>query len=184
MKPNTIWTVGHSNHSAEDFRAILAAHDIEHVADVRRFPNSRRLPQFESTQLAHDLATINVSYQWIEQLGGRRRPDPHSINDGWRHPSFRGYADHLASEEFSDGLTALLMVADGLRTAVMCAEVLWWRCHRRLIADVLVFLGIRVIHIRDRAITEEHRLGPPARVVRGALTYATPRTRAPVTRAR
>jgi uncharacterized protein (DUF488 family) len=172
----TIWTIGHSNHSAADFRAILLAHEIEHVVDVRRFPNSRRLPQFSSSTLADDLARVGISYTWLEQLGGRRRADPNSINDGWRHPSFRAYADHLASEEFAEGLFELVMCACGLRTVVMCAEVLWWRCHRRLIADVLVFLGFRVIHVRDRNAAEEHRLAPPARVVRGRLTYQLSRS--------
>jgi uncharacterized protein (DUF488 family) len=98
-----------------------------------------------------------------------------SRNDGWRVAAFRGYADYLATEEFADGLMELLMLANGLRTAVMCAEVLWWRCHRRLIADVLVSLGVRVMHIRDQRVVEEHRLAPPARVVRGFLTYSVPR---------
>jgi uncharacterized protein (DUF488 family) len=168
----TIWTVGHSNHSAENFREILTAHTIEHVVDVRRFPGSRRLPQFASTTLERELAIANVSYQWIESLGGRRRPSLTSPNTAWRNASFRAYADHIASEEFADGLSELLMTANGRRTAVMCAEVLWWRCHRRIISDVLVSLGIEVIHIRDRFVTEEHRLAPPARIVRGALTYS------------
>ena len=94
---------------------------------------------------------------------------PDSRNDAWRHSAFRGYADHLATEEFGLGLHELLMLARGLRTAVMCAEVLWWRCHRRLIAEVVVSLGVEVIHIRDRGATEPHRLAVPARLVRGAL---------------
>jgi uncharacterized protein (DUF488 family) len=168
----TIWTVGHSNHSAEEFCGILTAQAIEHVVDVRRFPGSRRLPQFASATLERELAMTNVSYQWIESLGGRRKPNPDSPNTAWRHASFRAYADHIATEEFAEGLNDLLMAAYGLRTAVMCAEVLWWRCHRRIISDVLVSLGIDVIHLRDRFITEEHRLAPPARIMRGVLTYS------------
>jgi uncharacterized protein (DUF488 family) len=113
-----------------------------------------------------------VSYRWIAELGGRRRPDAASPNDGWRHPAFRAYADHVATEEFAGGLFELLMVAGGLRTAIMCAELLWWRCHRRIIADVVTSLGGEVWHIRDAGPAELHRLAPPARLVRGVLTYA------------
>lgn len=167
-----VWTVGHSTHSAADFREIIRAYDIELVVDVRRFPGSRRLPHFSAAALERSLAGIGVSYCSLPVLGGRRRPDRESVNTGWRHPAFRGYADYVATEEFAGGLFELLMLANGLRTAVMCAEVLWWRCHRRVIADVLVSLGIRVIHIRDAEKSEVHRLAPPARLVRGRLTYA------------
>jgi uncharacterized protein (DUF488 family) len=166
-----IWTIGHSTRSLDHFVAALAAHDIELVADVRRFPGSRRLPQFASETLERSLATHGIAYRWFPSLGGRRRPAPDSPNVAWRHAAFRAYADHLATEEFADGLFELLMLAHGLRTAVMCAEVLWWRCHRRLIADVLVSLGAPVVHIRDERIAEPHRLAPPARVVAGRLDY-------------
>ena len=168
----TIWTVGHSTRSSEEFLAVLDAYRIEAVADVRRFPGSRRLPQFGADALAEALAAHGIAYTGIPALGGRRQPDAHSLNLGWRHPAFRGYADHVASEEFAGGLFELLMVAGGLRTAIMCAEVLWWRCHRRLIADVLTSLRMPVVHIRDERVTELHRLGEPARVVDGELTYA------------
>ena len=169
----TIWTVGHSVRPLDEFLAVLAAYDIELVADVRRFPGSRRLPQYAAPALEASLAEHGIGYCWLPTLGGRRRPNPDSPNDAWRHPAFRGYADHVASEEFAEGLFELLMLAGGLRTAIMCAEVLWWRCHRRLIADVLVSLGAEVVHIRDARIAEPHRLAPPARVVRGRLTYAS-----------
>jgi len=168
----TIWTVGHSVRPLDEFLAVLAACDIELVVDVRRFPGSRRLPQYASAALEASLAERGIAYWWLPALGGRRRPDPDSPNDAWRHPAFRGYADYVATEEFAEGLFELLMVAEGLRTAIMCAEVLWWRCHRRIIADVLVSLGAQVVHIRDARIAEPHRLAPPARVVRGRLTYA------------
>jgi uncharacterized protein (DUF488 family) len=168
----TIWTVGHSTRTAAEFRGVLAAHDIELVADVRRFPGSRRLPQFGAAMLEQDLRMIGVSYHPFPALGGRRQPVRESVNTGWRHPAFRGYADHLATEEFADGLFELLILANGLRTALMCAEILWWRCHRRLLADVLVSLGNEVVHIRDATTAEPHRLAAPARLVRGVLTYA------------
>ena len=169
--PITIWTVGQSTRSAEDFRTLLAAAHIELVADVRRFPGSRRFPHFAEAVLEQDLATVGIAYRGMPSLGGRRTPAPDSPNVGWKHPAFRGYADYLATEDFAGGLMELLMLGQGLRTAVMCAEVLWWRCHRRLIADVLVSLGLDVIHIRDQTHEERHRIAPPARVTGGVLTY-------------
>lgn len=166
-----IWTIGHSNQPFEDFARALEAHVIGLIIDVRRFPGSRRLPHYSSPAFEEALASRGIAYQWIPELGGRRRPDPDSPNDGWRHSAFRAYADHLATEEFAEGLFELLILAQGSRAAVMCAEVLWWRCHRRLIADVLLTLGFSVRHIRgDRA--EEHELVAPARLVGGSLSYA------------
>jgi uncharacterized protein (DUF488 family) len=171
---HTIWTIGHSTRSIDDFLAVLAAHEIETLVDVRRFPGSRRLPQFGSDALAAALGAHDVAYRWIEELGGRRRPDPASPNDGWRNDAFRAYADHIATEEFARGLSELLTLAAGSRTAIMCAELLWWRCHRRLIADVLTSLAHEVRHIRDVGVAELHELTPPARMVDGVLTYVSP----------
>jgi uncharacterized protein (DUF488 family) len=167
----TVWTIGHSTRTIDDFFAALSAHEIEAIADVRRFPGSRRLPQYTGVAFEQALSDRGIAYLWLPSLGGRRRPNPASVNVGWRVPAFRAYADHLATEEFAVGLFELLMVARGLRTAVMCAEVLWWRCHRRLIADVLTALGIQVVHIRDEHTSEVHRLAAPAHLVRGHLTY-------------
>jgi len=172
--PVTIWTIGHSTRSIEELLAVLDVHGIETIVDVRRFPGSRRLPQFGSAALESALAEHGVDYRWIGALGGRRRPDPASPNDGWRNDAFRGYADHTASEEFAGGLFELEIIASGSRSAIMCAEALWWRCHRRLIADVLTSLGYEVRHIRDASEAEVHRLAPPAAVVDGVLTYASP----------
>jgi uncharacterized protein (DUF488 family) len=166
-----VWTIGHSTRTSDGFRRVLALHEIELVADVRRFPGSRRLPYFAADALQRDLGRAAIHYRWIAELGGRRRPNPTSINEAWRQSGFRAYADHLATEEFAVGLNELIMLARGLRTAVMCAELLWWRCHRRLIADVLTALGIEVIHLRDDGPGEPHQLRPPARLVRGRLTY-------------
>jgi uncharacterized protein (DUF488 family) len=171
MTVSTLWTVGHSTRSIDQLTAVLRAHQIEAVLDVRRFPASRRLPQFHTDALEESLTASNIGYAWIGALGGRRRVAPDSPNDGWRHPAFRGYADHIATEEFAEGLFELLLIAGGLNTAVMCAEVLWWRCHRRLIADVMTTLGWRVMHIYDAAKTEEHHIAAPARIVRGRLSY-------------
>jgi uncharacterized protein (DUF488 family) len=171
----TVWTIGHSTRSTEEFLAALAAHEIEAVVDVRRFPGSRRLPHFGAAALGASLRAGGVSYAWIDALGGRRRADPDSPNDAWENDAFRGYADHTGTEEFANGLFELLMVASGLRTAIMCAELLWWRCHRRIIADVLVSIGYEVRHVRDTSgAAEPHELAPPARLVDGVLTYASP----------
>jgi uncharacterized protein (DUF488 family) len=167
----TVWTVGHSTRPLSDFLGVLAGYRIELVADVRRFPGSRSQPQYQQPALEPALQGAGIGYIWLPDLGGRRRPVQDTPNTTWRHPAFRGYADHLAGEAFAAGLLELLTVAWGLRTAVMCAEILWWRCHRRMIADVLVSLGVRVIHIQDAQIAQPHRLTAPARLVRGVLSY-------------
>src|SRR5688500_11280896 len=153
-----LWTVGHSTRPLPDFLNLLASYRIEVVADVRRFPGSRSQPQYRQATLRAALDSAGIDYLALSELGGRRRPAPGTANTGWRHPAFRGYADHLAGEEFADGLFNLMMVAWGLRTAVMCAEILWWRCHRRMIADVMVSLHARVIHIHDARPSHTHRL--------------------------
>jgi uncharacterized protein (DUF488 family) len=170
----TVWTIGHSTWAIEEFLATLGTHGIETIVDVRRFPGSRRLPQFGAAALASALAERGIAYRWIGELGGRRQPDPASPNDAWRHSAFRAYADHMATDEFAAGLFELEMIASGSRSAIMCAEVLWWRCHRRLIADALTALGYEVRHIRDESEPEVHRLAPPAAIVDGVLAYTSP----------
>ena len=166
-----IYTIGHSTRSIPELLAALAPYGIEVVADVRRFPGSRRLPQFAEPALRASLEANGLGYVWIPALGGRRRPAPDTVNTGWRHTAFRGYADHVQSDEFAEGLFELLMIAQGLRTVIMCAEVLWRRCHRRIIADVLVSLGIEVVHIADATHSTPHVLTAPARLVAGQLRY-------------
>ena len=169
----TVYTIGHSTRSSDELLGLLEAAGIEVLADVRRMPGSRRLPLFDSATLGRSLSERGMDYCWIPALGGRRRPTSASRNTGWRHAAFRAYADYMDTEEFADGLFELLMLARGRRTAVMCAEVLWWRCHRRLLADVLVVLGLNVVHTLAAEKQEVHRLAPPARLVRGELSYAT-----------
>ncbi len=144
------------------------------MADVRRFPGSRRHPQFNQDALEASLAGHSRAYLWLPSLGGRRDPLPDSPNTAWRNSAFRGYADYLATEEFAAGIFELMMMAGGLRTAIMCAEAVWWRCHRGLIADVLCSVGIPVAHITDTAKALMHPYTPPARIVGGRLTYAAP----------
>jgi uncharacterized protein (DUF488 family) len=150
---------------------MLAHHRVEAVADVRRFPGSRRQPQFGEEALRRALAEHGIAYRWIEALGGRRRPRPDSPNIAWRNASFRGYADHIVSTEFAEGLSELLEVAAGQRTSMMCAEAVWWRCHRALISDVLCVRGIEVVHIIDETHAVVHPYTSPARIVQGRLTY-------------
>jgi uncharacterized protein (DUF488 family) len=166
-----LWTVGHSTRTLEELVAVLRAHDIEAIVDVRRFPASRRVPWFNAEPLAAALDAGGIAYCSLRSLGGRRTAAPDSVNTGWRLASFRGYADHMSSEEFAEGLFELLMIAGGLRTAVMCAELLWWRCHRRLIADQLTALGEEVWHIESAKPAALHCLTEPARFVNGRLSY-------------
>lgn len=175
----TIWTIGHSTRTLEIFLDLLAVYRIEAVADVRRFPGSRRYPHFAKDALAETLPTHGIVYQWLPRLGGRRPVRPDSPNDGWRNASFRGYADYLASAEFAEGLDELLALAGERRTAIMCAEAVWWRCHRALIADVLRVRGIEVIHILDATHSTVHPYTSPARIVEGRLTYPLELEQAP-----
>jgi uncharacterized protein (DUF488 family) len=167
----TIWTIGHSTRSADAFVHVLQVHGVELVADVRRFPGSRRHPQFGGTALCERLAAEGLDYAWLSRLGGRRRVDAGPEHLGWRHPSFRAYAAYTWTEEFAEGLAELLHIAHAKRTALMCSELLWWRCHRALIADVLRLLGVEVIHLLAEGPGTPHPYTSPARIVDGALSY-------------
>lgn len=169
--PATIWTIGHSTRTADEFVHVLQAHGIEVVADVRRFPGSRRHPHFGSEALMERLAVADIDYAWLSRLGGRRRGDATEDHLGWRNPSFRAYAAYTWTEDFASGLDELLHIAAGRRVSVMCSELLWWRCHRALIADVLRFLGIEVIHIASDGPGKVHPYTSPARIRDGDLVY-------------
>ena len=168
---STIWTIGHSTRPIDAFLELLAHYRLEAVVDVRRFPGSRRHPQYAEAALSAALTEHGIVYRWLPGLGGRRRPLPDSPNTGWRNAAFRGYADHMASTEFSQGMDELLEVSSRLRTTLMCAEALWWRCHRALIADVLRVRGIEVVHILNAKHTVVHPYTAPARIVHGRLSY-------------
>ncbi len=168
----TIWTVGHSTRSLDVFLDLLARYRIEAIADVRRFPGSRRHPHFASEALAASLPAHGIDYQWLPALGGRRKVQPGSPNTAWRNASFQGYADHLASAEFATGLAGLMNMAAHKRTAMMCAEAVWWRCHRSLISDLLKIGGVEVIHIIDAAHSTSHSYTSAASIVNGKLSYA------------
>jgi uncharacterized protein (DUF488 family) len=172
ITPTTIWTIGHSTRPLEEFLALLTASSIEAIADVRSFPASRKFPQYGKEALAATLARHATGYHWLPALGGRRRTSPGSPNTAWRNAAFRGYADYMASAEFAQGLSQLIEMATQARTAVMCAEAVWWRCHRSMIADALCVRGIEVVHILDAKQSVVHPMTSPARVVRGELSYA------------
>jgi uncharacterized protein (DUF488 family) len=167
-----LYTIGHSNRPLDDFIALLEAHAVLGLTDVRAFPTSRRWPHFNREPLAAALHTRGITYNWLPALGGRRRPtrsdSPHTA---WTVAAFRNYADYTDTAEFAAGLGELLADARRRRTAFMCAEALYWQCHRRLIADQLVLLGHPVLHIQTRDRAVEHRLPDFARVVDGKLIY-------------
>ncbi len=166
-----IWTVGHSTRSADEFNQVLFAHQIGCVVDVRSFPGSRRLPHFNRSELAQNLEAAGIRYSHVAELGGRRRPTADSKNTAWKNASFRAYADHMDTGEFKKGIEELLVLSRVHWTAVMCAEALWWRCHRSLIADFLKSNGAEVVHVFDERKTESHPYTPAARLVEGRLSY-------------
>jgi uncharacterized protein (DUF488 family) len=171
------FTIGHSTHTLDAFAALLDGHRVRRVADVRRFPGSRRHPQFGREALAEGLAARGLGYAHLEALGGRRSVVAGSPNGGWENAAFQGYADHMATAAFAAGLRELEALAEAAPTAVMCAEALWWHCHRRLVADALVARGWEVDHIGSDGALSRHRLTPFAVVEEGRVTYPAPQLR-------
>lgn len=172
MSPPVAYTVGHSTRPEEEFLALLGQAGITQLIDVRAFPSSRRHPHFNQGALREWLPDAGIAYRHLPGLGGRRPPVPGSRNAGWRDPSFRAYADHMASAEFRAGLAELETAARHAPTTVMCAEAVWWRCHRQLIADALVARGWRVEHLGVGGSPRTHTLTAFASVeADGTLTY-------------
>ena len=167
-----VWTIGHSNHPLDAFLELLRGYRLEAIVDVRRFPGSRRQPQYGREHLCAALAEHGIAYYWLAALGGRRRPVPDSPNTAWRNASFRGYADYMGGEAFAGGLRELIERSRIERTTLMCAEALWWRCHRALIADALRVRGMEVVHILGAHKAVTHPYTAPARIVEGRLCYA------------
>ncbi|WP_448575708.1 DUF488 domain-containing protein [Thermomicrobium sp.] len=167
-----IFTVGHSNRSFPEFLELLRAHSVRFVADVRRFPPSRRHPQFDRDRLASALAEHGIAYWHCPALGGRRQPRPDSPNTAWSDPGFRGFADHMQTAEFAAALDELVDRAeqDG-PLALVCAEALPWRCHRSLIADALVARGYTVVHVLAAGRLQLHQLPLFARLDQGSVSY-------------
>jgi uncharacterized protein (DUF488 family) len=166
-----ILTVGHSTRDPGELEDLLGRHGVDVVLDVRAHPGSRRMPHFGREALERSLATVGIGYLHVPELGGRRRPVPGSPNTGWRNEAFRGYADHMASQEFARGLARAEAEAGDRRACLLCAEALWWRCHRRLVADALTLRGWRVLHLAGTEEPEPHAL-PSFAVVEGEpITY-------------
>jgi uncharacterized protein (DUF488 family) len=164
-KELSIWTVGHSILSIENFLGSLSSFNIKLLADVRSFPGSRRYPHFNKENLSAALSDAGIRYEHLRELGGRRRPRPGSLNMVWRNESFRGYADYMETKEFRAGVERLIELA------IMCSEAVWWRCHRSMISDYLKVKGTDVTHIMGEGKAEPHPFTSVARVVDGELSY-------------
>ena len=167
----SVWTVGHSTFSIEDFVGRLRSFGIELLADVRSFPGSRRYPHFNKELLAASLGAAGIGYEHLRELGGRRRARPDSLNIAWRNESFRGYADYMETPEFRAGIERLVGLVRQQRVAIMCSEAVWWRCHRSMISDYLKVKGIEVNHIMGEGRSEPHPFTSAARVRNGQLSY-------------
>ena len=167
-----IWTIGHSTRAVDEFISLLEANEIRLLADVRAWPGSKRYPQFNKDALAQSLENHGIRYEHFPELGGKRRARADSHNTAWRNASFRGYADYMETGEFHRGIERLLGASDGRgRTAIMCAEAVWWRCHRSLIADYLKAHGVGVQHVLGASNVEPHPYTSAARILDGELTY-------------
>ena len=167
----TVYTIGHSTRGADQFIALLDAHRVRMLVDVRTIPRSRHNPQFNADALAATLMAAGIGYIHMPSLGGLRRPDRDSINSGWRNESFRGYADYMQTIEFKNAINTLRHIAQKQFTAYMCSEAVWWSCHRALVSDYLKIEGWTVMHIMNVGKATEHPFTKPARVVDGQLRY-------------
>jgi len=167
-----IWTIGHSTRAIDEFISLLEENEIRMLADVRAWPGSKRYPQFNKEALAESLTAHGIRYEHFPELGGKRKSKADSRNTAWRDASFRGYADYMETEQFQKAIERLLDVAAGARpTAIMCAEAVWWRCHRSLVADYLKARGVEVLHIVGANKIEPHPYTSAARIVNGELSY-------------
>ena len=169
--PATLWTVGHSTRTIDELLEILAVHRITRIADVRRFPGSRAHPHFNPDALRESLAERDIAYSPMPELGGRRVPLPDSPHVEWINASFRGYADYMDTPAFATAAETLAELARADRIAIMCAEGVWWRCHRSMIADYFKASGWNVLHIMGKGEAKEHPYTSVAKVIEGRLTY-------------
>lgn len=167
----TIWTIGHSTRSIEEFLTLLEQQEIRQLIDIRTFPGSRRYPHFNRENLWIALEKKEVEYHHLVGLGGRRQPAKDSINVAWRNSSFRGYADYMQTNEFKKEIGRLEEAGSRKRTAYMCSEAPWWKCHRSLVSDFLKVRGWMVLHIMEKGKITEHPFTAPARHIQGQLFY-------------
>jgi uncharacterized protein (DUF488 family) len=167
-----LYTIGHSTHPIEIFLSLLAQPEIAMLADVRSFPGSRRWPQFNRDALKASVERAGISYEWFRVLGGRRHSSPRdSPHKAWQHAAFRSYADYADTAEFVGGIKWLSEVAAAQRSVIMCSEGLWWRCHRRIIADHMMARGWHVLHIMPDGKLVTHSLPDFARIDKGRIIY-------------
>lgn len=166
-----IWTIGHSTRSLDEFIEMLRSFNIEVIADIRSFPGSRKFPHFNKEALEISLPQNNIQYVHLKNLGGRRKANPGSKNTGWRHIAFRSYADYMETDTFKGGMEELEKIALQKRTAYMCSEAVWWRCHRSMVSDYLKLNGWKVMHIMGVGKATEHPYTSPARIVNNELNY-------------
>ncbi len=166
-----IFTIGHSTRTAEHLIAMLQSFDIKILTDIRSFPGSKRYPHFNKENLEMSMPENNIEYLHLKALGGRRTPKKDSTNTAWENAAFRGYADYMETDGFKDAIQELESIAIQNRTAYMCSEAVWWRCHRSLVSDYLKINGWMVLHIMEVAKATEHAYTKPAKIVDGKLSY-------------
>jgi uncharacterized protein (DUF488 family) len=166
-----IWTIGHSTRPIDEFVSLLETHRIQLLADIRSFPGSRRYPQFNKENLSLTLQQKGIVYSHMPRLGGRRQPKKDSLNIAWRHPAFRGYADYMQTDDFKAEIRILEELAEKCRTAYMCSEAPWWKCHRALVSDFLKVRAWKVWHIMEKGKLTEHPFTSAARPFQGELFY-------------
>ena len=171
---STIYTIGHSTRTLDELIAALQAHGVATLVDIRAFPMSRRLPHFNRESLERELPKHGIEYLWMKELGGRRKKiRDDSPNTGLRNDSFRNYADYMLTPEFAHAIASLLQVAERSKTAIMCAERVYFQCHRMLVSDYLTAHGHAVLHIDDhKHPPRPHKLMPEAHLVNGQLMYS------------
>lgn len=167
----TIYTIGHSTRSIDEFIDLLGAHEIGQLVDIRTIPKSRHNPQYMQDALEKSLPAAGIDYIYLKALGGLRSKAKHSVNDAWENASFRNYADYMQTDAFAAGLAELIQLAESGPTAIMCAEAVPWRCHRRLVSDALMVRGIDSCEIRSASSERMHTLTSFAVVDGTNITY-------------
>ncbi len=172
MKTNTIYTIGHSTRSLEEFLNMLQSFDIKILADIRSLPGSRKYPQFNKEDLKISLENAAIQYLHMADLGGRRKVKKDSKNNRWNNVSFKAYADYMETEEFKNAIVKLEHIALEQATAYMCSEAVWWKCHRSMVSDYLKAKGWTVLHIMAIQKVQEHKYTSPARIVDGNVLYS------------
>ncbi len=169
---DTLWTIGHSTRNIGEFISILHHYNISQLVDVRSLPGSNKFPQFNKEELEISLKESNIEYIYLKELGGLRKKIKNSLPNNWKNKSFSNYADYMQTDEFKRGIHKLEIIAQKKPTAIMCSEILWWRCHRSMIADYMKNKGWNVINIQDKKINTPHPFTSVAKIIDGTLTYS------------